>query len=63
MNETVGTLERTDATRVPVAAVAPAALLALLVGAFLVFGAGFAGPEALHAAAHDARHTINTPCH
>ena len=63
MSETVGTLERTDAARAPLAAVAPAALLALLVGAFLVFGAGFAGPEALHQAAHDARHTINTPCH
>ncbi len=60
MNETVGTLERSVASR---AAVAPAALLALLVGAFLVFGAGFAGSEALHQAAHDARHTINTPCH
>ena len=60
MNETVGTLQRSVPSR---AAVAPAALLALLVGAFLVFGAGFAGSEALHQAAHDARHTINTPCH
>jgi cobalt transporter subunit CbtB len=60
MNETVGTLQRSVTSR---AAVAPAALLALRVGAFLVFGAGFAGSEALHQAAHDARHTINTPCH
>ncbi len=60
MSETVRILERTETTR---AAAAPAALLALLVGAFLVFGAGFAGSEMLHQAAHDARHTINTPCH
>ena len=60
MSETVRILERTEATR---AATAPAAWLALLVGAFLVFGAGFAGSQALHQAAHDARHTINTPCH
>ena len=60
MRDTVETLQRTDEAR---AAVAPAALLALLVGAFLVFGAGFAGPAMLHEAAHDARHSINTPCH
>ena len=49
--------------RIEHAGVLPAALLAMLVGAFLVFGAGFASPDALHEAAHDARHAVNTPCH
>jgi cobalt transporter subunit CbtB len=39
------------------------ALLALLFGAFLIFGAGFASPDTLHNAAHDGRHAISFPCH
>jgi cobalt transporter subunit CbtB len=42
---------------------AAAALVALLLGTFLVFGAGFASADALHAAAHDARHAFSFPCH
>lgn len=34
-----------------------------LVGAALVFITGFAHPDALHNAAHDARHANNFPCH
>ena len=37
--------------------------LALLLGAFLIYGAGFAHPEALHNAAHDSRHAFAFPCH
>jgi len=40
----------------------PVAVLALL-GVFFVFGAGFASPEAIHNAAHDARHAFSFPCH
>jgi cobalt transporter subunit CbtB len=40
-----------------------AALAAILLGAFLVFGAGFAGSAALHEAAHDGRHAFAFPCH
>jgi len=36
---------------------------ALLLGAFLVFAAGFAGPEIVHNAAHDSRHAFTFPCH
>ena len=36
---------------------------AMLVGAFLVFGAGFANSAAMHDAAHDSRHSIAFPCH
>ena len=41
----------------------PAAVFAILFGAFLVYGVGFAGPMALHNAAHDARHSFAFPCH
>jgi cobalt transporter subunit CbtB len=43
-------------------AVAPA-VLAILLGAFLIFGAGFAGSATLHDVAHDARHAFAFPCH
>ena len=36
---------------------------ALVLGVFVVFLVGFAGAEVLHAAAHDARHSIAFPCH
>ena len=40
-----------------------AIVAALLVGAFLVFGAGFANSAAMHSAAHDSRHSVAFPCH
>jgi cobalt transporter subunit CbtB len=39
------------------------AVLAMLLGAFLVWGVGFAGPSMIHNAAHDARHSFAFPCH
>jgi cobalt transporter subunit CbtB len=39
------------------------ALVACALGAVIVFGVGFAGPELIHNAAHDTRHSINFPCH
>lgn len=44
------------------AALAPA-IVAILLGAFLVLGAGFAPISAVHNAAHDARHAFAFPCH
>lgn len=44
-------------------AAAGPALLALLLGMFLIVGAGFASLPALHNAAHDARHSFAFPCH
>jgi cobalt transporter subunit CbtB len=38
-------------------------LLAALLGLFVVWGAGFAGAEMVHNAAHDARHANGFPCH
>ena len=42
--------------------VAPAAL-ALLIGAFMVVGVGFAHSNTVHNAAHDTRHAFAFPCH
>jgi cobalt transporter subunit CbtB len=36
---------------------------ALLLGAFLIFGVGFAHADLLHNAAHDGRHSVAFPCH
>ena len=34
-----------------------------LLGVFLLWGVGFAQPQVLHNAAHDARHAFAFPCH
>ena len=39
------------------------AILALLIGGFLVFGAGLANSAVLHDTAHDVLHTYGYPCH
>ena len=39
------------------------ALLAILLGGFILYGVGFAGADILHNAAHDSRHAITFPCH
>ncbi|WGF87901.1 CbtB domain-containing protein [Marinivivus vitaminiproducens] len=38
-------------------------LLAAMVGLLLLGGVGFAQIEAVHNAAHDARHSTGFPCH
>ena len=38
-------------------------LIALLVGAVFILGAGFSHVSAAHNAAHDARHAAGFPCH
>ena len=40
-----------------------AGLACLFLGLGLLAGVGFAGPEAIHNAAHDTRHAIGFPCH
>ena len=39
------------------------ALFVALIGAAVLFTAGFAQSDALHAAAHDVRHSTGFPCH
>ena len=41
----------------------PAAAFAMLFGAFIVYGVGFAPIEVVHNAAHDGRHAFAFPCH
>ena len=36
---------------------------ALLLGAVILYGAGFVQTSAVHNAAHDARHSAAFPCH
>ncbi len=36
---------------------------AALLGVLLLYGAGLAGSEVIHNAAHDARHAFAFPCH
>lgn len=40
-----------------------AGVVALVLGAFLVFGAGLANSAVLHDTAHDTRHSYGFPCH
>jgi cobalt transporter subunit CbtB len=40
-----------------------AAMAAVLLGAFILYGVGFAQPSVLHNAAHDGRHGMAFPCH
>jgi cobalt transporter subunit CbtB len=44
-------------------AVAIPALLAALLGSFLIVGTGLSHLDALHNAAHDTRHAFAFPCH
>lgn len=41
----------------------PVAIGSCLLGALLIFFAGFSHVEAVHNAAHDARHSAAFPCH
>ena len=38
------------------------AVMALILGALIIFGVGF-GPGIMHNAAHDTRHALTFPCH
>ena len=42
---------------------AAASFAAILLGSFLLYGVGFAQPQQIHDAAHDARHSFAFPCH
>jgi len=47
----------------PRTAILLSAGIAALLGVIVLYGVGFAGPDVIHNAAHDARHGINVPCH
>ncbi len=56
-------MERTATFAESRSSVIGAATIAIVVGFFLVFAAGFAHSDAVHNAAHDARHSLAFPCH
>lgn len=39
------------------------AMVAVLFGAFILYGVGFSPAQAAHDAAHDSRHAMAYPCH
>lgn len=51
-----------DARADRLAAAMPAVIAALL-GFFILYGVGFAAIPAVHNVAHDARHSFGFPCH
>ena len=57
------TIHIKDQTEAATARKLAPAVFALLFGAFLVLGTGFASPTTLHNAAHDGRHALAFPCH
>jgi len=65
MNLTTGRIQptATGAEMAPTARTAVAALVAAVLGLFILYGVGFANPATLHNAAHDARHSFAFPCH
>ena len=65
MNLNTGRIQLTDAAAevAPTARTAVAALVAALLGLFMLYGVGFANPATLHNAAHDTRHAFAFPCH
>lgn len=52
-----GVLPADFATRAAIAAIA------IVLGSFLLLGAGFVQADLLHNAAHDSRHAFAFPCH
>jgi cobalt transporter subunit CbtB len=42
---------------------AVAAVIAFLLGSFILFGVGFAQTPQVHNAGHDTRHSFAFPCH
>lgn len=62
MNQQTTTIDQTSASSMTSTRVGVAAFV-FLMGAVLVFGTGFANPQMLHDAAHDARHSMSFPCH
>jgi len=59
----IGTLAASTKPASGAIAVVLPAMLAILLGAVLVYGVGFASPMSIHNAAHDARHAFAFPCH
>ena len=57
-----GLIRQVQAGAVPLSTMT-GVVLAVLFGAFLIFGVGLLGADVLHNAAHDVRHGLSFPCH
>ena len=62
MSKAVAAVE-TSARRRERLSVAVPVLLTAVLGLTLIYITGFAGSHVIHNAAHDARHSLNFPCH
>jgi len=56
-------IERTAAASAARSDALIAAVMAAVLGVFVIWGVGFAPIGALHNAAHDTRHSMALPCH
>jgi len=66
MKEQMNSQAETANSHVPAVSLSQRAAVAAIggiLGAFLLLGVGFANPEIIHNAAHDARHANAFPCH
>ncbi len=61
-NQSTGLLSQVQSGAVPWSVLA-GVIGAALMGVLLLYGAGLAGSEVIHNAAHDARHAFAFPCH
>ena len=66
MNDRTNSQAKTLSSQAPVVSLSQRAGIAAiggLLGVFLLIGVGFANPDIIHNAAHDARHANAFPCH
>jgi cobalt transporter subunit CbtB len=63
-NQTTTALSATSTKRFPAAIEKPLQLIsAFLLGAVILYAAGFVSTSTVHNAAHDMRHSQGFPCH
>ena len=66
MNDQMNTQAKTLSSQAPTVSLSQRAGIAAIggiIGVFLLIGVGFANPDFIHNAAHDARHANAFPCH
>jgi len=59
----IGSRSLTGSQSLPRSDTLAAALLAALLGGFVIWAVGFAPIDVAHNAAHDTRHSVGFPCH
>ena len=66
MNDQMNTQAKTLSSQAPTVSLSQRSGIAAIggiLGVFLLIGVGFANPDIIHNAAHDARHANAFPCH